>query len=273
MGKRLVSGRDFTWADVYGKRPIAMVSANTATELWGSPQRALGRRIRDSLKTPWREVVGVVADEREDGVDQPAPTVAVWPTRMDDFEEEHRFVTRAFTLAIRSTRTGSSGFADDLGRAIWSVNASLPLASVRTLEDIYKSSLARTSFALVMLTLAGAMALLLGVAGVYSVISYSVSQRTREIGIRMALGAERRAVATMFLAHGARLTLAGLAVGLAAAAGVTRAMASMLFGVGPFDAPTYVAASLGLAAAALVATAVPALHATRVDPAETMRAE
>jgi predicted permease len=273
MGNRLVSGRDFTWADVYGKRPIAMVSANTATELWGSPQRALGRRIRDSLKTPWREVVGVVADEREDGVDQPAPTVAVWPTRMDDFEEEHRFVTRAFTLAIRSTRTGSSGFADDLGRAIWSVNASLPLASVRTLEDIYKSSLARTSFALVMLTLAGAMALLLGVAGVYSVISYSVSQRTREIGIRMALGAERRAVATMFLAHGARLTLAGLAVGLAAAAGVTRAMASMLFGVGPFDAPTYVAASLGLAAAALVATAVPALHATRVDPVETMRAE
>jgi predicted permease len=273
MGNRLVSGRDFTWADVYEKRSIAMVSENTATELWGSPQRALGKRIRDSLKTPWREVVGVVADEREDGVDQPAPTVAVWPTRMDDFENQPRFVTRVFTLAIRSPRTGSSGFVDDLARAIWSVNASLPVANVRTLEDIYKSSFARTSFALVMLTIAGAMALLLGVAGVYSVISYSVSQRTREIGIRMALGAERRAVTTMFLAQGARLTLTGLAVGVAAAAAVTRMMASMLFGVGPFDAPTAVAASLGLAAAALIATGVPALQATRVDPAETMRAE
>jgi len=273
MTNRLVAGRDFTWADVYGNRSIAMVSENTATELWGSPQGALGKRIRDSLKTPWREVVGVVADEREDGVDQPAPTVAFWPTRMDDFENEHRFVTRVFTLAIRSARTGSSGFVDDLGRAIWSVNASLPLANVRTLEDIYKSSLARTSFALAMLALAGAMALLLAVAGVYSVISYSVSQRTREIGIRLALGAEGWAITTMFLAQGARLTLAGLAVGVAVAAAVTRMMASMLFGVGPFDAPTYVGAALGLAAAALVATAVPAVQATRVDPVETMRAE
>jgi len=273
MGNRLVSGRDFTWADVYGKRSIAMVSENTATELWGSPQDALGKRIRDSLKTPWREVVGVVADEREDGVDQPAPTVAVWPTRMDDFENEQRFVTRVFTLAVRSGRTGSSGFVDDLRRAIWSVNPNLPLANVRTLEDIYKSSLARTSFALVMLSVAGAMALLLSVAGVYSVILYSVSQRTREIGIRLALGAEGRAITTMFLAHGARLTLAGLTVGVAAAAAVTRMMASMLFGVGPFDAPTYVAASLGLATLALVATGVPALQATRVDPVETMRAE
>lgn len=273
MGNRLVAGRDVTWDDIYGKRAIAMVSENTAAEFWGSPQGALGKRIRDSLKTPWREVVGVVADEREDGVDQPAPTVAFWPTRMDDFENEHRFVTRVFTLAIRSGRTGSSGFVDDLGRAIWSVNARLPLANVRTLEEIYKSSLARTSFALVMLALAGAIALLLAVAGVYSVISYSVSQRRREIGIRLALGAEGRAITKMFLAQGARLTVAGLAVGVAAAAAVTRMMASMLFGVGPFDALTYVAASLGLAAAALVATGMPALQATRVDPVETMRAE
>jgi ABC-type antimicrobial peptide transport system permease subunit len=273
MGNRLVSGRDFMWADVYEKRSIAIVSENTAIEFWGSPQVALGKRIRDSLKTPWREVIGVIADEHEDGVDHPAPTVAVWPTRMDDFENEHRFVTRVFTLAVRSARTGSSGFVDDLGRAIWSVNASLPLASVRTLEDIYKASLARTSFALLLLTVAGAMALLLGVAGVYSVISYSVSQRTREIGIRLALGAEARTITTMFLAQGARLTFAGLAVGVAAAAAVTRMMASMLFGVSLFDAPTYVAASLGLAAAALVATGVPALQATHVDPVETMRAE
>jgi putative ABC transport system permease protein len=273
MGNRLVVGRDFTWTDVYRKHPIAMVSENMARELWHDPRAALGKRIRESLKAPWREIVGVVTDERDDGVNQPAPTVAFWPTWMDDFEGDHIFIRRSVSLAIRSSRTGSSGFLNDVSRAIWSVNPNVPLARVRTLQDMYKGSLARTSFTLVMLAIAGAMALLLGIAGVYGVISYAVSQRRREIGIRIALGARRAEVTRMFVAHGAKLTAVGLACGLVAAAALARLLASLLFDVSPFDGPTYGAMALGLAAAAVLASYVPARHATAVSPVEALRSE
>ena len=273
MGNRLLAGRDLTWSDTYDKHPVALVSENMARELWGDPQAAIGKRIRDNLKEPWREVVGVVNDERIDGLNQKAPTMVLWPVLMGNFSGDEVSVRRSVAFVIRSPRTGSTAFTTEISRAVWSVNPNLPLAGVRTLQQIYDRSLARTSFTLVMLALAGGMALLLGLAGIYGVMSYSVSQRTREIGIRVALGAKNEEVIRMFVAHGARLAAVGIVCGLIAAAVLTRFMSTLLFNVKPGDPLTYLAVCAGLVMATVIASYVPALRATSVDPVQALRAE
>jgi len=273
MGNKLVAGRDFTWTDVFERRPVAMISENVARELWGDAGSAIGKRIRENLKSPWREVIAVVGDEREDGVDQKAPPIVMWPLLMDNFTGEQKFVARNLAFAVRSSRTGSLGFVSEISRAIWSVNPDIPVADVHTLQEIYNKSLARTSFTLVMLAIAGAMALLLGVVGIYGVISYSVSQRTREIGIRMALGARKEELTRMFVGQGLRLAMIGVACGLIAAVGLTRLMKSLLFEVNPLDPATFAAVALGLVLAASLASYLPALRATAVDPMEALRAD
>ncbi|MGA3188158.1 MAG: FtsX-like permease family protein [Bryobacteraceae bacterium] len=192
---------------------------------------------------------------------------------MDNFSGNQTFAGRNPAYMIRSTRTGSSGFVNEIGRAVWSVNPNLPLADVHTLQEIYTKSLAVASFTLVMLAIAGAMALLLGVVGIYGVISYSVSQRTREIGIRMALGARKEELTRMFVGQGLRLALVGVACGLVAAVALTRLMKSLLFEVNPVDPLTFASVALGLVLAAALASYLPALRATSVDPMEALRAE
>jgi predicted permease len=273
MGNSLVAGREFTWQDAYDKRPVAMVSENLARELWGASAAALGKRIRESNTSDWREVVGVVADERDEGVDKKAPTTAFFPMMMTKFEGDDPFTRRTMAYMIRSPRAGSTALTTEVSRAVWSINPNLPLASVRTLEEVVSKSMARTSFTLVMLAIAGAMALLLGVAGIYGVISYSVSQRTREIGIRMALGAQRQEVTGMFVRYGLGLAAIGIACGLAAAVTLTRLMGSLLFEVSPIDPLTYIAVCTSLTAAAVLASYVPALRATMVNPVTALRAE
>jgi predicted permease len=273
VGNRLIAGRDFVWEDAYDKRKVAMVSDNLARELWGSASAALGKRIRESNNSDWREVVGVVADERDDGVDKKAPATAFFPMLMTQFEGDDPAVRRTMSYVIRSPRAGSIAFTGEVSRAVWSVNPNLPLAGVRTLDEVVRKSMARTSFTLVMLAIAGAMALLLGVAGIYAVLSYSVSQRTREIGIRLALGAQRQEVTGLFLRYGLRLVLVGIACGLAVAFAVTRAMGALLFEVSPIDPLTYAAVCLSLTGAALLASYLPALRATLVNPVTALRAE
>ena len=258
---------------MYEKRPVALLSENTARELWREPRLALGKRIRESTKTMWREVIGVVADERTDGVHKPAPTTVYWPMLMDEFAGNKLFVQRSAALVVRSPRTGSSALINDISKALWAVNASLPLSAVHTQQELYRRSMARTTFTLIMLALAGAMALLLGLVGIYGVISYSVSQRTREIGIRMALGAPVQEVTRLFVGQGLRLAAIGVACGLAAAIAATRLMSSLLFEVSPVDPVTYAAVSLALAAAAALASYLPAQRAGSVDPMEALRAD
>jgi putative ABC transport system permease protein len=273
LGTPLVAGRDLTWDDVYGKRAVVMLSENLARELWHDPAAAIGKQIRDSPKGLWREVVGVAADVRDDGIDRNAPATVFWPILMSNFSGDDVAVRRTIAYLVRSRRTGASGLVDEIGRAVWSVNPNLPLANVRTLQEVYEQSMARTSFTLVMLAIAGAMALLLGVAGVYGVIAYSVSQRTREIGIRIALGARAAEVTRLFVGHGVRLAAIGVACGLAVAITVTRLLSSLLFDVSATDPLTYAAVAVGLAAAAALASYVPARHATAVDPVHALRAE
>jgi ABC-type antimicrobial peptide transport system permease subunit len=172
---------------------------------------------------------------------------------------------------IRIARPKSTTLVKEIQRAVWSVNASLPVANVRTLSDLMAASMAQTSFALVMLALAGGVALLLGVVGIYGVIACIATQRTKEIGIRIALGAVTRDVTGLFLRQGLVLAAAGIGIGLVAAGFATRVMGTLLYGVGALDPMTYIAVALGLGLTALLASYLPAARAARIHPAEALR--
>jgi ABC-type antimicrobial peptide transport system permease subunit len=167
----------------------------------------------------------------------------------------------------------STGFLSEVQQAVWAVNANLPLARVRTVAQIYGDSMAQTSFVLVILGIAASVTLLLGLVGIYGVIAYIVAQRRREVGIRMALGAEGGSVQRIFITRGLSLTAIGLVLGLITAAAMMRLLSSMLFGVNAFDPITYVGVAGGLGAVALLATWLPARQATRIDPMLALRAE
>jgi predicted permease len=278
MGNPLLAGRPITRADLHERAPVVMITENLALEYWDTPAEAIGKRIGTGIEEgDWRTIVGVVGNVRDNGMSQDAATVVYWPmitpNPWQDLIGDSIFASRDMAYAIRSDRTGTAGFLDEIRQAIWSVNSNLPLASVRTLQDILDRSTARTSFTLVMLGVATAVALLLGVVGVYGVISYVVSQRTREIGVRIALGAQTGTVMNMVLRHGLLLAATGVAAGLLAALGLTRLMASMLYGVNPVDAVTYMVVAVGTTAIVLFASYLPARRAAGVDPLEALRTE
>src|SRR5262249_4881600 len=192
----------------------------------------------------WREVVGVVGDIHHDSVDKEAPSSVYWPILLSNFSGNGVVETiRHVKFAIRSPRAGSESLMNEIRQAVWSVAPSLPLAEVNMLDYYYNRSMARTSFTLVMMAVAGSMALLLGVVGLYGVIAYSGSQRRREVGFRMALGAGKSAILNMIIGQGIKLVLIGVAIGLVGALGLTRFLSGMLYGVKPGDPLTLVAVS------------------------------
>jgi predicted permease len=272
-GTPLVAGRDFTWTDIYQKIPVAIISENFAREYWNSPANALGKRIRVASTDDWREIIGVAANVYGDGVSKNPPSMVYWPVMRVHFEGSAHSVTNYVGFGIRSSRAGSEAFLKEVREAVWSVNPNLPLSNIHTLGYFYSRSMARTSFTLIMLAVAGGMALLLGVVGIYGVIACSVSQRVREIGIRMALGAQQRVVTGIFIRHGLILTGVGIAFGLVAALIVMRLMSSLLFHVNPIDPITYVAVTLGLLLTAIIASYLPSRRAATVDPVDALRAE
>jgi len=270
MGSPVLAGRGIDWADVHDRREVAVVTRNFALEYWNDPGEAVGKRIRVSPKDSWREIVGVVGDVRDNGVDQDAVATIYWPLATTGIWGQDLFVPRSVAYTVRSSRVGTASLLDDVRSAVWSVNPRLPLAQVRTMEEILSRSMARTSFTLVMLAIAAITALLLGGVGIYGVTSYVVSQRNREIGVRMALGAQRGDVRGLVLRHGLVLATAGIAVGLAAAFGLSRLMGALLYGVQPFDPVTFAVAGCGAALLALSASWLPARRAARVDPVKTL---
>jgi putative ABC transport system permease protein len=209
----------------------------------------------------------VVGEERDDGLNQAPTAIAYWPM----LNETYRWRTMAY--AVRSTRVGTPGFLGELERAVWAVDPNLPLADILTLDEIQSRSMSQTSFALVMLGIAASIALCIGVVGIYGVIAYAAAQRTREIGVRMALGAQVGDVRKLFLRHGLALAATGIVLGIGVAVVITRVMAAFLFGVGPMDPITYAVVSGALAAVALLATYLPARRASQVDPVVALRAE
>ncbi|HZM93538.1 MAG TPA: ABC transporter permease [Vicinamibacterales bacterium] len=276
LGTRVIAGREFTWTDLYEKRRVAIVSENLAREWWGAPGAALGKRIREAGPAdPWREIVGVVEDVYDNGANVKPPEFAYWPALMDQYiwgGKDGAAVSFGM-FAIRSSRTATEGLLAEAQQAIWSVNGRQPVFLITTLKTLYDQSMARTSFTLVMLALAGGMALVLGIVGLYGVIAYVVSQRTREIGIRTVLGAQPAEILATFVRHGLLLAGIGTALGLMAAAGLTRLMSSLLFGVTALDPVTYLAVSALLVAAAVLASYLPTRRAIAVDPVQALRAE
>jgi len=281
MGQRLVAGRELTWADTTERRPVVMVSEAFAREHWQTPKAALGRRVTD-LGPPgnndppspsWKEIVGVVENLHDDGAQAPPVKVVYWPLVVGDFWGNQSYAQRSVAIAVRTAGRRPLGLVPEVERAVWSVNPNLPLSEVMTMAEVRDRSMARTSFTLTMLALSAGMAVLLASVGIYGVLSFLVVQRTREIGVRLALGAQRASVSGMLIRHGMVLTTIGVVVGLAAAAAVTRVLESLLFGVEAIDLPTYTGVSVGLAVVALVASGIASLRAASVDPIEALRAE
>jgi predicted permease len=273
-GTRFIAGRDFTWPEMYSMKPIGIISENLARELWGSAGAAIGKRFQEFSGQPWYQVVGVVQDVREDGVDQASPATVYWPSlKSDMFGPGPVNVQRTIYFAMRTRRAGTQAFINEMQRAVWSVNANLPVADISTMKDLYSDSMARTSFTLVMLAIAGSMALALGILGIYGVISYAVSQRTREIGIRMALGAKKSELTWMFVRSALLLTGVGTALGLGSAAVLVSLMRTLLFGISPLDPITFGVVPIALVAAAALASYLPARRTAAVDPVIALRAE
>jgi predicted permease len=273
MGTPLIAGRDLTWTDTYQKLNVALVSENFAKEYWQDARSALGKRIRVATTDDWREIVGVVANVYDDGVSEKPSSSVYWPILMNNFEGNSTAAERGVAYAIRSPRAGSASLLNDVRQAVWAVNPNVPLDAIHTVDYFYSKSMARTSFTLIMLGVAAGMALLLGVIGIYGVIAYSVSQRRREIGIRMALGAQPRTVTHVFLREGLLLSGIGVAFGLGAAFAVMRLMSSLLFRVSSVDPLTYVAVCVGLVATASLASYLPSRRAAAVNPVDALRAE
>ncbi|HWC17859.1 MAG TPA: ABC transporter permease [Terriglobales bacterium] len=273
MGIPLLAGRDFTWNDVYDKVPVSIVSENFAREYWHDPARALGQQIRVSSKDDWRQIIGVVGDVHDDGMNQDAPEITYWPTFMTHFEGNAVDIRRGLVYAIRTPRAGSESLMNEVRQAVWSIDRNLPVADVRVLDYFYNRSMARTSFTLVMLAIAGSMALLLGTIGLYGVIAYSVTQRTREIGIRIAVGAQRKELTGMFVRQGLLLAGAGVLCGIVVASAAMGLLRTLLFHVSPMDPLTYVFVSTGLIATCALASYIPSRAASTVNPVEALRAE
>ncbi|HTM01974.1 MAG TPA: ABC transporter permease [Vicinamibacterales bacterium] len=260
MGTPIVAGRALDWNDVHQRRPVMLVSESVARHEWGSAAAALGHRVSPG-GDPGLEIVGVIKDVHHDGVHHPVTDVtAVAALGLANA-----------TYVVRSPRVGDGEFMRQVREAVWSVEPNVSLARVQTLGDLYRHSMARTSMTLLLLLVTGALALCLGLIGIYGVVSYAVSQRQREIGVRLALGAGVRDVRRMFVRHALTLVVAGVVLGLMAAVTLTRLMTSQLFGVTPLDPLTHAAVALGMGASAALASYVSARRATSIDPVTVLR--
>ncbi len=272
LGTPLVAGREFTWNDIYNEPPVIMVSENFARQYWANPADALGKKVREVKE--WREIIGVVGDVHQDGVDKEAPVSVYWPILTFEVDgNPSEGVRRRVAFAMRSQRTGQESFDKDVQAAVRSVAPNLPLFDRHTLNFYYSRSMAHTSFMLMILAIAAGMALLLGAVGLHGVMAYSVVLRRREIGIRMALGAQRGDALKLVVGDGLILTFVGIAIGIGAALGFTRFLSSLLYGVKTADPLTFAAVSFFLVAVAFFATYVPGRAAAKVDPATTLRNE
>ncbi len=274
----LLTGRAFTWDDIHQRLPVAVVSERLAREYWGSAQAAIGKKVAARPDPPrWYEVIGVAADVHEQGAGRESPTEVYWPLVTLAFFEgdppDEAMTWSAMGIALRSHRVGTPEFLTDVREAIWSVNPKLPVRNVRALDELEARAVATTSFSLKLLMIAAGVALLLGVIGVYGVLSYAVDQRVPELGMRIALGAPVGRIMAMVVKEGMALSLLGAAVGLALSVGLARLMEGLLFGVSARDPVTYGGVAVVLLAAALAASWLPARRAARVDPMTALRAE
>jgi putative ABC transport system permease protein len=267
MSIPLLDGRVFTDGDNSDSPAVVIISETMARRFWPN-EDPLGKRIkvgRSTSSRPWLTVIGVVKDVRQyELVIEPKPQMYV-PYQQAEFFEPRALVVRANFDPLSLTGT--------VRQTVWEIDKDQPVSDISTMEEVIADSVARQRFSMWLLGIFAGLALVLAAVGIYGVMSYSVAQRTREIGIRMALGAQRSDVLKMTIGGGLRLVLMGAAIGLAAALVLTRVMSSLLFGVSPTDPLTFVSISIVLISVAVLASYVPARRATRVDPMFALRHE
>jgi predicted permease len=282
----LVEGRYLRAGDGADGYRAVVVSESFARHWWPS-QSALGRRMRQGPFEDWYEIVGVVEDVRYTSpTTEPEEMMygtALWGPQVGSPPPQPGpgggpqgpqgpIATRAMDVVVRTTGDPLS-MLDVVRREVQAINPRIPLANPRTMTSVVAQSTARTSFTMVVLATAAGVALLLGMVGIYGVVSYVVSQRTREIGVRMALGASAPLVRSMVVRQGMTVAILGVVVGLVAAVGMSSVIASLLFGVSAMDPLTYAGVALALSAVAALASWLPAQRATRVDPSTALRSE
>jgi putative ABC transport system permease protein len=267
MGIPMVRGRDFTDQDNGDSKDVVIISEKTAQQFWPG-QDPIGKRLKPGLSTsssPWREVIGIVKDVRQNDF-------VASPKRQMYFTYRQLKNIAPNALVVRTSIEPMS-LAVPARNAIWSVDKDQTVADIDSMNHIVAESVARQRFSMLLLGLFAGLALLLASIGIYGVLSYSVAQRTREIGIRIALGARRTDVLQMTVMQGLKLVGTGMMIGLLAAFLVTRVLATLLFGITATDPITFAGISVVLLAVAILASYVPALRATKVDPITALRAQ
>ena len=266
LGIPLLSGRLFTDADTATSPRVLLVSASTAKAVWGAAD-PIGAQVRigNSPDAAWRTVVGVVADVRIG--DLATPIVPVM------YNPESQITSAYLTAIVKSSHDDPAGLAAPVREVLRELNPTVPVYGVGSLSSLVDQASAQRVFVTRLLAVFALVALLLAAIGLYGVVSYGVGQRAREIGVRVALGAQRRDVVRLVLSSGLQLVGIGVAAGLAAAAAATRFLGALIFGVSPIDPPTFAAAALVLTSVALCAHWVPVRRALRIDPASALRAE
>ena len=268
LGMSLIQGRWFDDHDTSKSQPVAIVSESLARRFWPKGD-APGKRISLGWEgSPWYSVIGVAGDVKQMGLQKDAPLAIYVP-----YSQAPRPFFLSFMTIVARTDSDPLSMTNTLRRVIESVDGDMPVFDVASMEQLVYQSVASPRFNALLLACFAALALTLAVVGIYGVISYSVAQRAHEIGIRMALGAQREEVLKLVVSQGLRLTLIGTVSGVLGALGVTRFLSSLLYGVRPVDPLTFVAVSLGLAGVALLASYIPARRATKVDPMRALRYE
>jgi putative ABC transport system permease protein len=269
MGIPTLRGRSFDRQDTVEKPAVVVVNRKLAEQFWPG-QDPIGKRLKvgpaDS-PNPWATVIGVVGDVRQVGL-QGEQRLEMYAS----YKQDPRGFIAPRDLVVRSKADPASIVAA-VREQVWAVDKDQPVSNVRTMEQVFASAVARERFQALLLGLFAGLALVLAVVGLYGVMSYAVTQRTHEIGIRMALGAQRREVLRLIIGEGMLLTLVGVALGLGVALGVTRLMTGILYGVTATDPTTFVAVAGLLAAVAFIACYIPARRATKVDPLVALRYE
>jgi len=269
MRMPIVSGRGLTDADREGQPLVAVVSEELVRRHFAN-ENPLGARLDWSRKDgahQWMTIVGVVRDVKHGGLNEP-PEAAVYAP----FSQTDEAWRRWMSIAVRS-RSSTAGLVDEVKRQIWAVDAQIPITEVRSMEDLMQVSMARHRFNMLLLGLFAGLALLLAAVGIYGTMAYRVSQRRHEIGILMALGAQRGDVGRLVMGDGARLAAVGIGIGVAGALALTWVMRSLLFEVSATDPATFVGMALVLAVVGMLACWVPAWRAMRVDPMVALRYE
>jgi predicted permease len=266
MGIRLVEGRFFNASDGKGAPDVTIVNQTMARMYWGN-ESPLGRRVRPGNSKEWCTVVGVVADVKNAGIDKPTGTELYLP-----YSQPQGAGISAMYAVLRG-KSDSLDLASAVRRELNNLDSSVPVSGVRSMNEVLETAQSRPRFLTLLLTIFSSVALALALVGIYGVLSYLVARRSREFGLRMALGAPRQHVLALVLKQGATLALAGVFFGLLAALGLTRLMSSVLYGVHATDPITFILMPLALAAVAMLASYVPARRATKVDPMVALRYE